>query len=60
MIIFGAFSNELLHDITNKERIDNIKNAFKSDGPLSGSQAQELRNYENAVQSDEKLSLIHI
>ena len=36
------------------KRIDNIINAFKSDGPLSGSQAQELRNYENAVQADEK------
>jgi hypothetical protein len=36
------------------KRIDNIKNAFKSDGPLTASQAEELRNYQNAVQSDEK------
>ena len=36
------------------KRIDNIKNAFKSDGPLSASDADKLRNYENAVQADEK------
>ena len=36
------------------KRLDNIKNAFKSDGPLSISQAEDLRKYENLVQKDEK------
>ena len=36
------------------KRFDNIKNAFKSDGPISASQADELRQYENLVQKDEK------
>ena len=41
------------------KRIDNVKNAFKSDGPLSTSQADDLRKFENLVQADEK-SLVKI
>ena len=48
----------LLHEKLLK-RIDNIKNAFKSDGPLSTSQADDLRKFENLVQADEK-SLVKI
>ena len=36
------------------KRLDNYKNAFKSDGPLSISQADELRKVEGFVQRDEK------
>jgi len=36
------------------KRLDNYKNAFKSDGPLSISQAEELRKVEGLVQTDEK------
>lgn len=36
------------------KKLDNVKNAFKSDGALSVSQADELRKYENLVQSQEK------
>ena len=36
------------------KRLDNYKNAFKSDGPLSISQADELRKVEGLVQTDEK------
>ncbi len=36
------------------KRLDNIKNAFRSPGPLSDSMAVELRKYENLVQKDEK------
>ncbi len=36
------------------KRLDNIKNAFRSPGPLSDSMAVELRRYENLVQRDEK------
>jgi hypothetical protein len=41
------------------KRIDNVKNAFKSDGPISTSQADDLRKFENLVQADEK-SLVKI
>ena len=36
------------------KRLDNAKNLFKSDGPLSISQAEELRNVEGLVQMSEK------
>jgi len=36
------------------KKLDNVKNAFKSDGPISISQAEDLRTYENLVQKDEK------
>ena len=36
------------------KKLDNAKNLFKSDGPLSISQAQELRNVEGLVQMSEK------
>ena len=36
------------------KRLDNYKNAFKSDGPLSISQSDELRKVEGFVQRDEK------
>ena len=36
------------------KKIDNAKNALKSDGPLSTSQAEDLRAWENTVQGSEK------
>jgi len=36
------------------KKLDNAKNLFKSDGPLSISQAEELRKVEGFVQRDEK------
>jgi len=36
------------------KKLDNVKNAFKSDGALSASQAEEYRKFENAVQAEEK------
>ncbi len=36
------------------KKLDNVKNAFKSDGALSASQAEEYRKFENAVQGEEK------
>ena len=50
---YGTEANATLKEKLLK-KIDNAKNALKSDGPLSASQAEDLRAWENTVQGSEK------
>lgn len=50
---YGTEANATLKEKLLK-KIDNAKNALKSDGPLSASQAEDLRAWENTVQASEK------
>ena len=50
---YGTEANATLKEKLLK-KIDNAKNALKSDGPLSVSQAEDLRAWENTVQGSEK------
>ena len=50
---YGTEANATLKEKLLK-KIDNAKNALKSDGPISASQAEDLRAWENTVQASEK------
>ena len=50
---YGTDANATLKEKLLK-KIDNAKNALKSDGPISTSQAEDLRAWENTVQASEK------